>query len=124
MRAMVEDEVRQEEGLEPVDRDPLLTKLEQFLPLSESQAEKRDDRVEEELWRHAWYSYTDEWAWYRARMDVLGELGSAAGLNELEIEERTHQRYHEKFEEYIREIDMIHGGNDGKKRVPTAKGSS
>lgn len=122
LRSIVEDEARREEGLEPVDRRALLVKLDQLLNASPSQIAALEDRTDEELWRYAWYAYTDEWAWYRARKDTLRELGPlAASTTEATIEDLTHRRYHEKFEDYVGEIDMNPepGGGDRKsERVP------
>lgn len=115
MRAMVEDVLRHEEGLEPVDRRLLLSKIDQLLHAPESQLATLDARLEEELWQHAWYGFTDEWAWYRARRDVLRELGPLAGRTaDATIEELAHQRYHAKFDEYVQEIDMS-GGAPGER---------
>lgn len=115
MRAMVEDDLRREEGLEPVDRRALLAKVDQLLHATKAQVDTIDRRVEEELWQHAWYSFTEEWAWYRARRDVLRELGPlAAQTSEQAVDELAHQRYHKKFDEYIQEIDMT-GGNPGER---------
>lgn len=107
MRALVEDHLRHEEGLEPVDRRLPLERVEQLLHVTEEQIAKLDDRLEQELWRHAWFSYTDEWAWYRARQDAAKELGEAASNNAAPaLDDLAHRRYHEKFEDYVREIDM------------------
>jgi len=115
MRAMVEDALRHEEGLEPVGRRALLSKVDQLLHSTESQLAVLDARLEEELWQQAWYGFTDEWAWYRARRDVLRELGPLAGRTaEITIEELAHQRYHAKFDDYVQEIDMS-GGSPGER---------
>lgn len=124
MRAMVEDDLRQEEGLEPVDRRLLLERIDQLLNANEEQIKRLEDRLDQDLWHHAWYSYTDEWAWYRARQDVLRELGEvAARTQEVTIDERAHRRYHEKFEDYVKEIDMNPGGSErqAKERKKTRK---
>lgn len=119
MRSLVEDDLRREEGLEPVDRRVLLAKLDQLLHASETETGRLEERLDEELWRHAWYAYTDEWAWYRARKDVLRELGPlAAQTADATVEELTHRRYHDKFEDYVQEIDMNPeaGGERNKER--------
>ena len=119
MRTMVEDDLRREEGLEAVGRRLLLAKIDQLLNASETHVARLEDRMDEELWRHAWYAYTDEWAWYRARKDVLRELGPlAANTAEATVEELTHGRYHDKFEDYVQEIDMNPeaGGERNKER--------
>jgi hypothetical protein len=107
MRALVEDDLRREDGLEPMDRRPLLQKVDQLANATPRQIKALDDRLEEELWHNAWYAYTDEWAWFRARRDVLCELGALAqSTTEDTIEDLTHRRYHDKFETYVEEIDM------------------
>jgi hypothetical protein len=116
MRALVEDDLRQEEGLEAVDRRPLIDKIGQLLAMSGERLEILEDRLDQELWHHDWYAYTDEWAWYRARKEVLSELGpSVLGLKSQAIDDLVHRRYHEKFEEYVREIDMDSGGGAERK---------
>ena len=124
MRAIVEDDLRREEGLEPVDRRLLLLKVDQLLHATETQTNALDQRAEEELWQHAWYSFTEEWAWYRARRDVLRELGSLAAQTRDEmVDELAHQRYHKKFDDYIQEIDMTGGapGERAREHSPNSK---
>ena len=124
MRAMVEDDLREEEGLEPVDRRLLLERIDQLLNANEGQLKSLEDRMDQELWHHAWYSYTDEWAWYRAREDVLKELGAtAASTSEATADDLIHRRYHEKFEDYVKEIDMNPSGPERqtKERKQTKK---
>lgn len=122
IRAMVEDDLRREEGLEAVDRRPLLQKLDQLLNATPDQIKRLDERLDEELWHSAWYSYTDEWAWYRARKDVLRELGPlAASTTDTTIEELTHRRYHDKFEAYVQEIDMNPEGGSERRAERTPK---
>jgi hypothetical protein len=116
MRALVEDDLRQEEGLEAVDRRPLIDKIGQLLAMSGERLEVLEDRLDQELWHHDWYAYTDEWAWYRARKEVLGELSSyVTGMKSQAIDDLVHRRYHEKFEEYVREVDMDPGGGTERK---------
>ncbi len=118
MRAMVEDDLRREEGLEGVDRRPLLSKIDQLLHVSEEQIRKLDEKMDDELWHAAWYAYTDEWAWFRARRDVLRELGPlAARTVDATIEDLTHRRYHAKFEDYVKEIDMNPEGGGNERRM-------
>jgi hypothetical protein len=113
MRALVEDELRREEGLESVDRRSLLVKIDQLVAATEGQVKQLEERMDDELWHHAWYSYTDEWAWYRARKDVLRELGAlAASTTTATIDDLVHRRYHDKFEDYVQEIDMNPGGGE------------
>jgi hypothetical protein len=108
MRAMVEDDLRSEEGLESVDRRPLIERTGQLLAMNEQRLQAIEDHLDQELWRHSWYTYTDEWAWYRARRDVLNEVGSVANvtMESKAVDDLIHRRYHERFEDYIQEIDM------------------
>ncbi|OGL74334.1 hypothetical protein A3E39_04705 [Candidatus Uhrbacteria bacterium RIFCSPHIGHO2_12_FULL_60_25] len=124
MRSLVEDDLRREEGLEPVDRRLLLERIDQLLNATETQLTSLEDRMDQELWHHAWYAYTDEWAWYRARQEVLKELGALAARTAASvIDDLVHRRYHEKFEDYVREIDMNPTGSERqtKERKTTKK---
>ncbi len=107
MRSLVEDDLRYQEGLEPVGRRALLQKVDHLLAASESQTQGLELRLDEELWHHAWHAYTDEWAWFRARKDVLRELGPlAASTTKETIDDLVHRRYHDKYDDYLQEIDM------------------
>lgn len=111
MRSLVEDDLRYQEGLEPVGRRALLEKVDHLLGVSEPSLEKLELRLDEELWHHAWHAYTDEWAWYRARKDVLRELGPlAASTTKDTVDDLVHRRYHDKYDDYLAEIDMNPGG--------------
>lgn len=124
MRSLVEDDLRREEGLEPVDRRLLLERIDQLVHATESQLASLEDRMDQELWHHAWYAYTDEWAWYRARQDVLKTLGELAGRTVATVmDDLVHRRYHEKFEDYVCEIDMNPSGPERqtKERKKTKK---
>src|SRR5690349_20885789 len=105
LRSMVEDELRREQGLEPVAMRPFLARVEQLLNLSEKQVERVTERMDAGLWEHAWYVFTDEWAWYRARQDVEKELKGEI-LSEPDMRERMEQKYHDEFERYVREVEM------------------
>ena len=110
MRAMVEDDLRYQEGLEPVGRRALLEKIDHLLHASEPQLHALEPRIDEELWHQSWHAYTDEWAWFRARKDVLRELGPlAASTTKETIDDLVHRRYHDKYDAYLEEIDMNPG---------------
>ena len=110
MRSMVEDDLRYQEGLEPVGRRALLEKVDHLLNASEQQLQGLELRIDEELWHQAWHAYTDEWAWFRARKDVLRELGPlAASTTKETIDDLVHRRYHDKYDDYLAEIDMNPG---------------
>lgn len=106
-RAMVEDEIRREKGLEPVASRPLLERLDRLVGLSDAQADKLGRALDGELWEHAWYTFTDEWAWFRALKQVEQELGpKAKTLPTVELQRRVELRYTKDFEKFVREIDM------------------
>jgi hypothetical protein len=106
VRAELEDELRRERGLEPVASRPMLTRIEGMLALSERQVEQVADVVDEGLWEHAWYTFTDEWAWFRARQDVEKEIGATITLPEEKMRGRIEEKYQADFERYVAEIDM------------------
>ena len=41
--------------------------MESLLGKSEPQLERLYEEADEEMWEYAWYAYTDEWAWWRAK---------------------------------------------------------
>ena len=107
-RLLVQETLRREQGLEAVDAPPYLDCLEQALGLGGDQAGKQGETIEDELWQHAWLAFTDEWAWHRAKQDIRKELGKR-GLKRLsneELEQATEARYKERFEAYVREIQL------------------
>jgi hypothetical protein len=116
MRGLVEGALRHEEGLEPVDRSAVLQRIEQLLGSNRVEAQLLEDRTEQELWQHAWYAFTEEWAWFRAHRDIMEELGTNAGsIAESVLEEMVHHRYHEKFNEYVEEVAMNNESGDDRK---------
>ncbi len=107
IRHLVENGIRREEGLEEADEPKVLTAVENALGLKEDEAHALFHRAEDELWDYVWYAYTDEWAWFRARQDVLKELGSKrTGLTQEALDRKTEERYREHFEKYVSEVDM------------------
>lgn len=119
LRAMIEDELRREKGLEPVASRPLLERAEKMLALSDTQVERTAEMVDSGLWEHAWYVFTDEWAWFRARQDVEKELRGRS-LSEEALRERMEQKYTQEFERYVKEIDMKEVASKGKSPRKTA----
>jgi hypothetical protein len=106
-RFFMENALRREQGLEPIDQPPLLENLEKTLGLSTEEAHALSHQLEDELWAFNWYSYTDEWAWFRAKQDTLKELGEKAKRTKRETLERLiERRYQEHFDRYVKEIDM------------------
>jgi hypothetical protein len=110
MRAVIEDELRHEEGLEPVENRPLLAKIEAVAKMQGVKTESIGMKVEDEIWRQAWYAITDEFAWRRAREETMAELGDRAqGMQEDRIEHLAHQRYDRRFNDYVAELERIYG---------------
>ncbi|MEO5927284.1 MAG: hypothetical protein ABIO72_01145 [Patescibacteria group bacterium] len=105
LRTSLEDELRREKGLEAVAPNPLLARLEGLLVVPEAQIERFGEAVEESLWEHAWYTFTDEWAWFRAHQDVEKELDGKETSEEI-FHQRVEQKYTADFERYVEEIDM------------------
>ncbi|MEI7512193.1 MAG: hypothetical protein WCK01_01910 [Candidatus Uhrbacteria bacterium] len=108
MRHLVENEVRHEEGLEEVEYPKVLHAIEHALGLSEEAAHEIEHQVDDELWNFAWYAFTDEWAWFRARRAVLRDLGSKrTEYSEDAFEKKVEERYRKDFETYVAELDML-----------------
>ncbi|MCK9361026.1 hypothetical protein M0Q28_02235 [Patescibacteria group bacterium] len=107
LRHIVENGIRREEGLEEADEPKVLAAVESALGLNEDEAHALFHRAEDELWDYVWYSYTDEWAWFRARQEVLKELGSKrTGVTQEALDRKTEEKYREHFEKYVSEVDM------------------
>lgn len=105
LRGMLEDELRHEKGMEPIGPRPLMLRLGSLLRMSDAQIERMTDVMDGSLWEHAWYVFTDEWAWFRARQDVEKELRGTV-LTEEALQERLERKYNEEFERYVKEIEM------------------
>jgi hypothetical protein len=117
LRHFIENEIRHEEGLEEADEPKVLAALESALCLTDREAHELYHEAEDELWNYAWYAYTDEWAWFRARQDILNELGSKrAGLGREALDRKTEDRYRERFDAYVAEIDMRELDTETKKK--------
>ena len=107
MRHLVENEVRREEGLEEVEYPKVLEAIENALGLAEDAAHLIEHQVDDELWNFAWYAFTDEWAWFCARRDVLRELGNKRSDHSAEaVDRKVEERYRKDFERYVAEVDM------------------
>jgi hypothetical protein len=112
-RAIVEDELRCEKGLESVSCRPLLERADQLLCLSDSQFESFSQALEDELWEYSWFSFTDEWAWFRARQDVEREnCSKRLNMDKDALQRRVETRYQKDFEKYLNELEM----NDTQKK--------
>ena len=120
MRHLVENEVRREEGLEDIEYPKVLTAIENALGLTDDASHLVEHQVDDELWNFAWYAFTDEWAWFCARRDVLRDLGAKRGeLSSEAMEQKVEERYRKDFERYVAEVDMKNQqpSKQGKKRV-------
>ncbi len=107
MRHVAENLVRREQGLEEGDYPETLAKLEEVLGISEERAHALFHEVEDELWSYAWYVYTEEWAWHRAKTETTKELGAKAEeMKSEELDSLIEQNYEKHFESYVAEIDM------------------
>ncbi len=121
LRHIVENEIRREEGLEEGEFPKVLEAIENAIGLNEEEAHQMLHKMEDELWNFAWYSFTDEWAWFRARQDVLKELGAKrSGTSTDALDRKTEDRYRERFERYVMEIDMQETVGAGKKEKKRA----
>ncbi len=105
-RAMLEDELRREHGLEKADKHPLLEKIEALLGESQEKMQVADQASEDEMWEFAWYAFTDEWAWFRAGQETEASKPNA-GLSASERKTAVEKLYHDDFDRYVAEIDML-----------------
>ncbi len=106
-RFVAESLVRREQGLEESAYPDSLSKLEEILGVSEERAHAMLHETEDDLWNYAWYVYTDEWAWHRAKDETIKELGKkSTSLKSDALDRLVEERYEKNFETYIREIDM------------------
>ncbi|MDP3793292.1 MAG: hypothetical protein Q8R07_00905 [Candidatus Uhrbacteria bacterium] len=104
---MIEQILRNEQGLEPVDPPLFLQNVERLLHVAGESPSSLMEQAEEELWAHAWYIYTDEWAWFRAKEDVMRELGERLSRTKHDVLDRLVEKtYRKKFDQYVAEIDM------------------
>ena len=106
-RFVVEDTMRREQNLEPIEYPKLLEHLEQLLQITSEQAHAVFHKEEDELWEYSGYTFTDEWAWFRAKQDTLKELGQKAERTPTKaLESRMEALYEERFDRYTAEVDM------------------
>ncbi len=115
-RYFVEDALRQERGLEPIAIPALAERLEHTLGVSQDEALQEAMRSEDALWEHAWLSFTDEWAWHRAKQDVLTTIGKKGThtFTHDELDTMTEKIYETRFETYQKEVALPgheHGGS-------------
>ncbi len=107
-RAILGEEVRKEKGETDESTHLLLERIETLLDESEEEAHMLDHKMEDELWEHAWYSFTDEWAWFRAKQSVEKRLGAAGkSISDSELQKNVEAEYRKHFDTYITEIAML-----------------
>lgn len=106
-RWVIEDKLRQAQGLESVSPPLLMDRIETLLGLNEAQSHELFHRVEDELWEYSWSAFTEEWAWHRAEQDVHKQLGAKRhDMKKAELETLIEKRYEAKFETYTKEISL------------------
>ena len=119
LRTALEDELRRAKGLEAVQPHPLLSRLEGLLSVNEAAIERFSEAVDDNLWEHAWYTFTDEWAWFRARQDVEKDLAGKATSDE-QLNQLVEEQYTKEFERYVGEVDMKDAPSKNESRRKTA----
>jgi hypothetical protein len=120
-RYFIEDALRQENGLESIPVPPFIERLEELLGTNAANAMRHVEQTEEELWQYAWLTFSDEWAWHRAKQDVLTELGPKASqlLSEEDMTALVERRYEERLDRYVEEIRLP--GHESELKTKLAK---
>lgn len=122
IRYILDAAMRREKGLEDIEYPENLVKLEEILGISEEKAHTLFHQLEDELWEYVWYTYTDEWAWHRAKKETDKELGDKTSSIKREALERLiEERYEKNFETYVAEIDMKDEAGETEKRIERKK---
>ena len=106
-RWLLEDKLRQTQGLESASPPLLMDRIETLLGLNAEQSHALFHRVEDELWEYSWSTFTEEWAWHRAEQDVRKQLGAKyLAMDKAELETFIEKRYEAKLETYAKEISL------------------
>lgn len=106
-RWLMQERLRNEQGLEEIGLPPVLERLERLLGFTDEQAHQLFHQTEDELWEHAWYAFTDEWAWQRARQEATKDLGPRAKRADRgALDALTEKLYEKHFDRYVAEIDL------------------
>ena len=122
IRYILDAAMRREKGLEDIEYPENLVKLEEMLGISEEQAHTLFHQLEDELWEYVWYTYTDEWAWHRAKKETDKELGDkTSGIKREALERLIEERYEKNFDKYVAEIDMKDEAGETEKRIERKK---
>lgn len=106
MLSLVEDEMRVQQGYEPMDFPVLAQRLAGLLGVRDVGLEGMANGLSEDLWSYAWYTYTNEWAWFKAEHQARLDLGLKAGEKNPELRKKAEKLYKKNFETYVAEIDM------------------
>ena len=121
-RYVIDETFRRERDEESIDPPALMSHLERLLGVNPETAHSQFHEEEDRLWEYAWYAYTDEWAWYRARQDVEQTLGHRLNATSTEaVEQLIEKAYEEHFDRYTKEIDMAQplASSDSSNTPPT-----
>ncbi|MCC7522776.1 hypothetical protein IT407_03185 [Candidatus Uhrbacteria bacterium] len=122
IRYILDAAMRREKGLEDIEYPENLVKLEEMLGINEEQAHALFHQLEDELWEYVWYTYTDEWAWHRAKKETDKELGDkTSGIKREALERLIEERYEKNFDKYVAEIDMKDEAGETEKRIERKK---
>lgn len=105
LRAIVDEEVRSQKGLELPDINPMINRLIDMLDLKDDVVEKETDKQADELWEYSWYVFTSEWAWYRAQQDALKQLRKKK-KTEIDYRAAAEMNFKKFFEKYVAELNM------------------
>lgn len=124
-RTVIEQTMRREQGLEPVEDSKLLERVERTLGLTEDETHAAYHHAEDEIWEYVWFTYTDEWAWFRAKREIEKELGvRAKRLGQEQLDALIEERYQQKFNRYVTEVDMHEQDQPQKSKAKSQKPSA
>ncbi len=121
-RWLIENRLRDAQGLESVGPPLLLDRLEAILSIKEDESHSLFHRVEDELWEYSWHSYTEEWAWHRAEQDVRKQLKrQLSTIDKQQLETIIEKRFETAFDTYVSEVAMEEDVKPQGKRVMKSK---
>lgn len=106
MRYVMENNLRTEQGLEALDPPRILETCAQLLGISPEESHRLLHATEDTLWEYSWYTFTNEWAWHRAKQDTLKTIGLRHGLDEEALDAKIEEQYDRAFDRYVAEVDM------------------
>ena len=100
--ALMENELRVQQGFEPLDQTPLVMNLVTALGLKDQELEKIERACTDDMWSYSWHVFTNEWAWFRAKQEAL----SVVKHRQPDYNRQAEKFYKKNFEKYVKEIDM------------------